>query len=203
EANSEAVGTEMALFTSNGFAGTYIREHPASAATLRSAWGPLPSALRATDLLRFTAYTTHATRPRRLVVHERGLDFYEHTFGPLLGTPSVTVASTTPLRVRTAIDWPTAYGHDASITLRQGTGAGARTIVLHTTRAFVGATSTTMEQTVPDFTGASGWEASWSLQPATPITWSVWLRGLEGGTTPTPASGLTIRQGGALGTLVP
>jgi hypothetical protein len=202
ETNGEPVGTEMAWYTANGFAGTYLREF-ADTRTIRSAWGPQPSALRASDLLRFTAFTTHATRPRRLVVHERGLDFFEHTFGPLLGTPALSVVNASPLLVRTTIPWPAAYGHDAQITLWQGSGAGARTVVLHTTRAFVGITSTTMEQTMPDFTGASGWDASWSLQPGAPISWSVWLRGLVGGTSPAPASGLTIRQAGALGTFVP
>jgi hypothetical protein len=202
ETNGEAVGTEMALFTTNGFAGTYLREHPATG-TVRSAWGPLPSALRASDLLRFTAFTTHATRPRRLAVHERGLDFFEHAFGPVLGAPSVTVAGTTPVLVRTTIAWPTAYAHDASITLQQGNGLGARTVTLHTTRAFVGATAPTLDVTVPNFVGTSGWDPQWSLQPSTPISWSVWLRGLEGSASSAPTSGLTIRQAGALGTLVP
>lgn len=199
---AETATVETALFTANGFAGTYFRDTPSNA-TSRTAWGLAPADRLASDLTRWTATTTHAVTPRRVVHYRSDLNFFETPFGATLAAPTVTVIGSNPLQLQATGLWTAEYGHDVVMTYRQDGGADGRTVTLDATRAFVGSASSSWSLSIPDFTTAPGWNSAWMLRSGTPTTFDLWVSGLRSGASTTPANDVMIRSAGRRGTIVP
>ncbi len=92
------------------------------------------------------------------------------TLGAALGTPTVTRASSTPYvrpRVQLAVqsDYNRILFLDFAQTALNRTGS-----VTATTGYTIGAA---WDITVPDLSGAAGWQNTWALQPGTAFDWSV------------------------------
>lgn len=198
----DSVRTEMALWTTNGFVGTYFRDRMGRDTT-RTFWGVLPSARMASDLHRMTAVAPHATTPRRVVGYANHYGFFETRFGDPLSGISMSLTGTNPVQPRVTGSWTAEYGFDVSTTYRQGTGASARTVTLTSARAYFGAASTGYNVLLPDLTAADGFNNSWMLQTGMPVMWEHWVSGLAGGISKAPLDGLTVQSGGMVGAFTP
>lgn len=138
-------------------------------------YGLPASALVASDLYEtdVVASGTNATR---------GVFSYSGTFGaatialgPALSQPQVTVATTNPyVRMRLQLATQTEYDQAASLDFDQ-TAANRRGSVIMTAGYLDGAA--TWDLSMPDLSGASGWDPSWALQTGQPVTWDVTAAG--------------------------
>jgi hypothetical protein len=88
------------------------------------------------------------------------------TLGPLLGTPAISTLAATPYaRMRATLASQPEYPTVARFSYQQGTLASSRLVVALATSGYLGATPTTWDVAIPDFTGTAGFNASWMLLP--------------------------------------
>jgi len=128
--------------------------------------------------------------------------------GPALPTPAVTKSVTGVVaRPRTQLASQAQYNRMLFTEYEQGADRYATVIA---TAAYFGSLPATWDVSMPDLSGASGWQDTWGLQDGAPIDWMVTAQGgtvayfdatiTEGSTTQSASrsstSPLTLRRGG-------
>ncbi len=150
-------------------------------ATARAVYGiPLAQTITG-DLQEVIATTTTLGTPvaapnhamRQIIAYARTLSDRSISFGPSLPAPTVTVVSGAPAgRLRAQGTLPTEYQAGVSFDVTQTTTARFATI--HTTRGFLGGSSTYDVQ-IPDFSAAVGWDTNFALRTGSATNW--WVSG--------------------------
>jgi hypothetical protein len=120
-----------------------------------------------------------------LSMSARGIDydlvFSQHeardttvTFGPALSVPTFDVVARSPmLRPRVRLDRQPSYPSLVQVIFEQSNETSSRAFVVQTTAAFQGSSHTTWDVSVPDLTGAPGFQGAWGLTDGRPIDASV------------------------------
>jgi hypothetical protein len=87
--------------------------------------------------------------------------------GPTLNTPTITSVTSSPYsRVRGTVASQAQYNTFAEFGyFQQPAGGGSRFVITGVSAAYLGATPTTWDVLVPDFTGTAGFVSSWMLSP--------------------------------------
>lgn len=188
--------------TGNGNVGPLAFYGPRSDSTL--GLPGVPAAFRRPgDLHRSIATTVNATAPRSVVGYNTNFNSFPLEFGPPLDVPTVTVASSAPVRIRAEGGWSTAYGSAVGASFVQAGGVtGARSVVMTASREFFGASGTFALET-PDFAGASGFDSDWLLRSGVTTTHTVTATGIGQGVSLTPADGLQIVTASQVGMITP
>jgi hypothetical protein len=125
------------------------------------------------------------------------------TLGAVLPTPAVTVAATTPyVRLRAQGSATAAYNKYVQVSYTQATAA--RVVSIGASAAYL-ANATTYDFTIPDFTGAAGWDNNWGLKAGAETQWTVSGIGFTGigVDSPNPVEGSTVQAGLRFGTITP
>jgi len=93
------------------------------------------------------------------------------TLGPVPATATVSVLSTTPY-VRLRAQWTAQpeYNKYFSATFSQSNTTAPRTSTVGATAGYVG--GTTVDLSIPDFTGVAGWDPNWGLKAGAATTWT-------------------------------
>jgi hypothetical protein len=93
------------------------------------------------------------------------------TLGPDLGEVAVTTVATTPnVRPRAVIPTLAPYDQTWNFVATQSAG-GSRGVVVQMSSGYLGEASATVTLTVPDLSGAAGYDPTWGLQPGSAINW--------------------------------
>jgi hypothetical protein len=109
--------------------------------------------------------------------------------GPALSTPTVTRFATAPYaQPRVQLPGQTEYNKLLIASYEQTN----RSASVAATAAYYGAAPTTWDVTLPNLSGAAGWNNAWGLD-ATPIDWSVLAQGGTILQIAPPADGSTIQ----------
>ena len=124
--------------------------------------------------------------------------------GPAVATPAITVVSRTPaLRLRTVLPQQSGYERFAAVTYQQG----ANTLVsVGMTAAYASLTTGAYDLTIPDLSGAAGFDPQWALRNvAGDLFWSLSRVGgtLGFGFNVVPTNGALIRVGARSGNFTP
>ncbi|MBC7897246.1 MAG: hypothetical protein H7066_17650, partial [Cytophagaceae bacterium] len=154
-------------------------------------------------LLNFTAYAgsfgSH-TAMRSILTYFRDPTNQTIALGPSLSTPTVSLAASAPYpRFRTQTARQTEYASTWLNSFTQGSSSGGRTVVMLVSPGYVG-NATTIDVTLPDFTGVGGWLNTYGPLSGTTANWTVSASGVTGGNAGV-AEGLAIRSAYRLGTL--
>jgi hypothetical protein len=207
---SDFLTTSVSYVTANSAQTTlYTDVNPASGAT-RTYFGVPTAQQAAGDLHLVTAVATNlsGTTPNYLRIF--GTYFKDAadktvTLGPVPATATVTSLATTPyVRLRTQWTAQTEYGKYFSAIFTQANAAAPRTTIVSATSGYLGGTS--VDLSIPDFTGVAGWDSNWGLKAgqltqwvATGTSWSA-----PGGVIGSPAvEGGTLQIGSRLGSITP
>ncbi len=102
--------------------------------------------------------------------------------GPDPTPPTLSTTTTTPyLRLHAAGPVQAGYGNTIVIGWQQALNpVGGSQATLTVTRAYLG-TATGYDLTIPDFSGAAGWQNSWGLQAGAATFWFLNMSGVNGG----------------------
>jgi hypothetical protein len=157
------------VYSENVFQGTtatsglvYTAEGTSGVQTMHSVPA---SVLGAGDMseLYIDAYNTQGTVAHTLVTYFGAPADRTETLGPLLTTPTVTVASTAPyVRERGQLSSQSAYNTAARFVFLQGSSPNTKFVVVVQTAGYLGgALPATWDLTVPDLTGVTGFTTTW------------------------------------------
>lgn len=122
------------------------------------------SVLGAGDMseLYIDAFNTAGTVAHTLVSYIGAPGDRTETLGPLLTTPTVSVASTSPyVRERGQLSAQPAYNTAARFVFLQGTSPNTKFVVVVVTAAHLGGMPATWDIIVPDLTGTAGFNTGW------------------------------------------
>jgi hypothetical protein len=112
------------------------------------------------------------------------------TLGPDLGTPTVSVVASSPyVRYRMQLARQSEYSETAAANFEQP--ATLRNVTVLATAGYFGGAPATWDLSIPDLSGASGFDANWGLQPNTGTNWAV--TAADGSLFAIPGDGTTIR----------
>ena len=102
--------------------------------------------------------------------------------GPDVTPPTLSTTATTPyLRLRAAGPVQAGYGHSIVIGWQQALNpVSGSQATLTVTKAYLGV-ATGYDLTIPDFSGAAGWQNSWGLQAGAATFWFLRVSGVNGG----------------------
>ncbi|HUQ82895.1 MAG TPA: hypothetical protein VM076_17215 [Gemmatimonadaceae bacterium] len=125
------------------------------------------------------------------------------TLGPVLSAAAVSVAATTPyVRLRATGPIQTEYNKSVSILYTQSTTP--RTVVITATAGYLSGLAT-YDFTIPDLSGAAGWDNNWGLKTGAVTQWSVSSFGYTGigfGSS-SPLEGSTFQGAVRTGSITP
>ena len=113
------------------------------------------------------------------------------TMGPVLNTPAITKLVTAP-NVRPQLQLASQSQYDRLISARYDQSSVNRSAGVFATWGYFGALPSTWTITLPDLSGAEGWNTAWGLLDGTPIDWTV---SAQGGTSEVLDSYLSISEG--------
>jgi len=153
--------------TSIGATVPLFSDFNASGATTRTIY-TVPTAKQAAgDLHMITAITTPTsptgTNAQRTVTKFQAASAdLTLAFGPALTAPTVTTLSSAPVRYRVQAPVQPEYNKLYEAVWSQGTGASARSLIAIVQAGYAGGAA--WDVSVPDFTGAAGYNATWGLQ---------------------------------------
>jgi hypothetical protein len=184
---SEAVGPVSANLTINGLgsdeASLFVTHLTATGTDgfLTAVYGDLgatwpyqgvPVSLQAsTDLHTASVFTGDPTEGRVLLTAFKAAGNRTVTLGPHLATPTVTTVASAPYaRYRMQLPVQSEYPAVGFVTFFQN--VADREATIFATAAYVGAGVTVWDLTIPDLTGAAGFDANWGLRPGSPTTWA-------------------------------
>jgi hypothetical protein len=146
-----------------------------STLTTQPFYGVPDAQLAAGDLHSLFVAATPQSDPtlsRSAILFFRSVTDRTVTLGASLSAPTISTVATTPyLRLSAQLPQQTDYNRLGGITYAQGTGATARTTSVFMTAGY--AAGSPFDLIIPDFTGVSGWNNVWGLQPAVSTTWIV------------------------------
>ena len=114
-----------------------------------------------------------ARATRQIIAYSRTLADLVISFGPAMPSPTVLPVQGNPtgrLRVQGTI--PQQY--NTGITLDFSQAASTNHVTIHASRAFLGA-GTAYDLTLPDLTGAIGWDTQFAIRAGQPVQW--WASG--------------------------
>ena len=120
------------------------------------------------------------------------------TLGPLLTSPTVTVATTSPyVRQRGQLASQTAYNSAARFVFLQGSSPNSKFVIVVMTAAHLGAVPATWDLVVPDLTGVTGFASSWMHSTGQTTAFSAEAFSAPGATLfgGLPTVGQTIKYG--------
>lgn len=186
--------------TANGNVGPIAFYQPRSDSVV-GLYGVPEGFRRPGDLHQLVAATVNATAPRTVTGYNSNFNSSPLEFGPPLDAPTVTVASSSPVRIRAEGSWSGSYGSAVGVSFVQAT-ADSRSLSMTASRDFFGASST-YELESPDFAGAPGFDANWLLRSGVATTHAVTATGIGQGVSITPADGTQIITGSRVGTITP
>ena len=135
-----------------------------SGANNHTMYAPPAASLVAGDLneLYIDAFNTSGTVAHTLVTYFSAPGDRTETLGPLLTSPTVTVAAAAPyVRERGQLASQTAYPTAARFVFLQGASPNNKYVVVVATSAHLGGVPTTWDVTVPDVSGVTGFSAAW------------------------------------------
>lgn len=106
------------------------------------------------------------------------------TLGPLLSTPTITVAAAAPYaRLRTQLARQAEYESFWSINYSQAGISAQRSVAMTMTPGYMGGASA-FDVTIPDFSGLAGWQNTWGPQTGVNTIWNSvgtgWILGTGG-----------------------
>ena len=108
------------------------------------------------------AFNTSGTVAHTLVSYFDTPGDRTETLGPLLTTPTVTTAATSPyVRHRGQLASQSAYNTAARFVYLQGSSPSSRFVIVVMTAAHLGAVPATWDVVVPDVTGVTGFSSTW------------------------------------------
>ena len=137
--------------------------------------GALNNAIEMQQLIAFA----EAADPR--FVRLAGLFFHTPTdrtitMGPVLSTPTVTKLVTAP-NVRPQLQLASQSQYDRLISAHYDQSSVNRSAGVFMTAGYFGTLPSTWNITLPDLSGAAGWNTAWGLLDGTPIDWTVSAQG--------------------------
>jgi hypothetical protein len=134
----------------------------------------VPASLRvATDIHFLDVFASSASAQLGIVHVYKAPAAKTLSFGPPLGTPTITQVATSPyLRLRAQLTKQPEYPSGTSVLFGQNTGEGVNLVHITTTEDFLGAAST-WDVTIPGFDSASGYDPEWGISAAAEYFWSV------------------------------
>ena len=209
-AGSDFLSTAVSYVTANNGSTTlYTDANPSSSGT-RTYYG-VPAAQQATgDLHLITAVATNITGSTANYLRIAGTYFKDATdktvtLGPVPATATVSTLATTPY-VRLRMQWTaqTEYGKYFSSIYSQASATAPRTTIVSATSGYLGSTS--VDLSIPDFTGVAGWDSNWGLKAGQTTQWIASATGWSapGGIIGSPAvEGGTLLIGSRIGTITP
>ena len=94
-------------------------------------------------------------------------------FGPALASPAIsTVSAAAPRRLRVQLPVQSAYPNNVEVDFLAQSSGSIQDVSLSATAAYLGASASSWDVTIPDLS-AAGYDASWGLAAATPVSWTV------------------------------
>jgi len=207
---TDLLTTSVSYVTANNTLASLFTDVNLSSTSTRPYYG-IPAAQQATgDLHLLTAIASNISGSTPNYLRIFGTYFKDATdktvtLGPVPATATVSVLATSPY-VRLRMQWTaqTEYGKYFSSVYTQSNAAAPRTAIVSATSGYVGGTS--VDLSIPDFTGVAGWDSNWGLKAgqvtqwvATGTSWSS-----PGGVIGSPATeGGTLQIGSRIGTITP
>lgn len=207
---SDFLSTSVSYVTANNALTTLYSDINPSSTGTRPYFG-IPTAQQAAgDLHLVTAVATNITGSTTNYLRIIGTYFKDAvdktvTLGPVPSTATVSAVATTPyVRLRAQWTAQTEYGKYFSAVYSQSNAAAPRTSIISATSGYVGGTS--VDLTIPDFTGVAGWDSNWGLKAGQATQWVITSTGWSspGGVIGSPATeGGTLQIGSRIGTITP
>jgi hypothetical protein len=121
------------------------------------------------------------------------------TLGPVISTPTITVAGTTPyVRHRVQVARQPEYSQAILPQYEQNSqsgGANYRSMSIQATAGYFGGNPTTWDIIVPDLSSASGFLATWGLQTSAATSYTIGAIGGPGDVTAQPSDGYILSIG--------
>ncbi len=186
---SNAGADQTALITSfqtaNGPAGSLVNVFGGST----SALGVPASKTQAGDFhtLLATATASGNTAFRIVAQYNRDLANRTLTFGNALALPTITVTGAG--RLKASGSWTSEYGDAGASSITQGSGASSRSWTISGSRGYFGAGSSGYEFELFDFSGVTGYLATWGLTTGVSAQITTNITGSIVGTYPQVAEG--------------
>jgi uncharacterized membrane protein len=156
------------------------------------------SAQAASDVHSALVFAGSATTTRLLATTFKTAGNRTVSLGPDVATPTVTVLGSTPyVRYRMQLPVQAEYNAMAFATFTQD--ATDRDASIFATAGYFGTTPTTWDLSIPDLTGAAGFDGNWGLRPGTVTDWAASAAGGSIFGVPTTESTVRFatRAGGA------
>lgn len=189
---ANTIGDQFSLsqsfITSTGTTGYFSAQpQPDGASILRTVYsvpqaqtiaGDLHQVIATVDAVGATPNSPSRAR-RQIIAYSRTLSARTINFGPAMPSPTVLPIAAAPAgRLRAQGTLPAEYNAGITFEVSQvQTPNATNSFVIHASRAFLGA-GNLYDVSIPDITGAIGWDTQFTLQPGVPVQW--WADG--GGT---------------------
>lgn len=132
----------------------------------------LPTASQlGTDLYTFSAWATTSTAERMVTTYAASFGDQTANLGPTLTIPTITsVTPSTYLRFRVVLQTQAQYASMFAAEFDQT--ATNRSVALRVSASYMGS-ATAWDVTMPDLSGATGWDSNWALASGEPVDWYV------------------------------
>jgi hypothetical protein len=200
---------QATYLTANSSSGIFYLEGAGSSTPASRQVPGMPAANQvAGDLHNFFVSATPPAAPtssRSLIAYYTAAQDRTFTLGPAIGTPTVSVAATTPavlLRMQYTVQ--PEYNRYININYSQTGGGGTRGQTLFVTAGYL-AGSTAFDITTPPLAGLAGWNNAWNIVQGQAVGWGLTPFGFTGGNPfgIVPADGVVLMTGTRQGTITP
>jgi hypothetical protein len=175
-------GLSQSFFTAGGTTGPFWAIPGVDSAGIQRSVFGVPLAQTVAGDLHQTVATVATTGPtptsplratRQIIAYNRDITSRTLNFGPAMPSPTVLPIGTLPAgRLRFQGTLPAEYNSGVTIDISQ---AGlTKFMTIHASRAFLGA-GTSYDLSMPDLTGAIGWDTQFAIRSSTQVQW--WASG--------------------------
>jgi hypothetical protein len=207
---SDSLSSTSSYHTGSGSVGAFAID--ISTAASRTFYGVPAAQQAAGDLHGLTASAivgsgAGVSQTRSVLSYFKDVAAKTLTFGPAPSNVTVTSVTGTPV-VRLRSQWAvqSEYNKFFSFTYFQPVGATTRTITITMTSGYLGGNPTTIDQTMPDLSGVSGWDNNWGLRAGTVTNYITLATGwtfAAGATGPVPQEGGVVLSATKRGSFTP
>jgi len=207
---SDLLSLALGYFTANGSSGSFTAGIPSTTAT-QTYYG-VPAANQATGDFHaligsaIVVNGTTTTQIRTATKFFKTVANQTLTFGAAPSTATVTVAATTPVvRLRAQAPVISDYNKLFTISYSQSAGGVSRQVTILGTAAALNNPSS-IDATIPDFSGVAGFDTNWGLKTGSAVTWVWSASGWTFTSNPfgsSPVEGGVVLSGSKIGTITP